>query len=51
MEQRPAAVPRLGTVVGAGNRGSRVLLAGAGRMSSSPAHLGVLDVTVELTAA
>jgi hypothetical protein len=32
-------------------RAPGTLLADAGHMSSSPGHLGVLDVTVELTAA
>ena len=51
MQRRPAAVKRLRTVVNAGNRASLALLARAGRMSAGPAHLGVRDVTVELTAA
>jgi RimJ/RimL family protein N-acetyltransferase len=51
LARRPAAVERLHTVVEAGNRASLALLAGAGRMSSGPASMGVLDVTVELTAA
>jgi RimJ/RimL family protein N-acetyltransferase len=51
MRRRPAAVKRLRTVVEADNRASLALLATAGRMSPGLAHLGVLDVTVELTAA
>ena len=51
LARRPAAVRRLRTVVDAGNRASLALLAGAGRMSARPASPGVLDVTVELTAA
>lgn len=51
MQRRPAAVKRLRTVVEADNRASLALLARAGRMSPGPAHLGVLDVTVELAAA
>lgn len=51
IERRPAAVKRLRTVVEAGNRASLALLTRAGRMSPGPAHLGVRDVTVELTAA
>ncbi len=51
MEQRPAAVTRLRTLVETGNRASLALLAGAGRMSSGQPERGVLDVTVELPAA
>lgn len=51
MQRRPEAVKRLRTVVAADNPASLALLAGAGRMSSGPPHLGVLDVTVELAAA
>lgn len=51
MERRPAAVMRLRTVVAADNRASLALLAGAGRVSSGRPHMGVMDVTVELTAA
>ena len=51
VQRRPAAVKRLRTVVDAGNRASLALLARAGRMAAGPAHLGVRDVTVELTAA
>jgi len=51
MERRPAAVRRLRTEVDAENRASLALLARAGRMSSSVAYRGVVDVTVELTAA
>jgi RimJ/RimL family protein N-acetyltransferase len=51
LQRRPPAVTRLRTVVAAGNRASLALLAGAGRMSSGSAHLGVVDVTVDLTAA
>jgi len=51
LARRPAAVRRLRTVVDADNRASLALLAGAGRMSARPASPGVLDVTVELTAA
>jgi hypothetical protein len=50
-ERRPAAVNRLRTVVEADNRAPPALLARAGRMSPGIAHLGVLDVTVELAAA
>jgi GNAT superfamily N-acetyltransferase len=51
MERRPAAVRQLRTVVATDNRASLALLSAAGRVSSGPAHQGVLDVTVELTAA
>jgi GNAT superfamily N-acetyltransferase len=51
MERRPAAVKRLRTVVEADNRASLALLARAGRVSSGLPERGVLDVTVELTAA
>ena len=51
MRRRPAAVSRLHTAVEAGNHASLALLAGAGHVSSTSAKLGVLDVTVELTAA
>ena len=51
LQRRPAAVNRLRALVETDNRASLALLAGAGRMSSGPADLGVLDVTVELTAA
>ena len=48
MERRPAAVTRLRTLADASNRAALALLAQAGRTSSGPAHLGILDVTVEL---
>jgi RimJ/RimL family protein N-acetyltransferase len=51
MQRRPEAVSRLHTAVEAGNHASLALLAGAGHVSSASARLGVLDVTVELTAA
>ncbi|HEX2822333.1 MAG TPA: GNAT family N-acetyltransferase [Streptosporangiaceae bacterium] len=51
MQQRPAEVTRLRTLVAADNRASLALLAGAGRVSSGLPALGVLDVTVELPAA
>jgi RimJ/RimL family protein N-acetyltransferase len=51
MQRRPAAVTCLRTAVQAGNRASLALLAAAGRMSLGPPHQGVLDVTVDLTAA
>jgi RimJ/RimL family protein N-acetyltransferase len=51
VQARPAAVRRLRASVDAGNRASLALLAGAGRPSSSLAHLGVIEVTVELAAA
>jgi GNAT superfamily N-acetyltransferase len=51
MQRRPAAVSRLHTAVEAGNHASLALLAAAGQVSSGPAQLGVLDVTVQLTAA
>jgi RimJ/RimL family protein N-acetyltransferase len=51
MQRRPAAVSRLHTAVEAGNHASLALLAGVGQVSSGPAKLGVLDVTVQLTAA
>ncbi len=51
MQHRPAVVRRLRADVDADNRASLALLAGAGRMSSSLAYQGVVDVTVELTAA
>ena len=51
MQRRPAAVKRLRTVVAADNGASLALLAGAGRMTLGPAHLGVIDVTVDLAAA
>lgn len=51
LERRPAAVTRLQTAVDADNRASLALLAGAGRMSSGMPYRGVVDVTVELTAA
>jgi RimJ/RimL family protein N-acetyltransferase len=51
MQRRPAEVTRLHTLVAAGNRASLALLAGAGRVSSSLPAQGVLDVTVELSAA
>jgi RimJ/RimL family protein N-acetyltransferase len=51
LERRPAPVKRLRTVVQADNRASLALLAGAGRMSPGLPERGVLDVTVELTAA
>ena len=51
MQQRPAGVTRLRTLVAADNRASLALLAGAGRVSAGPAEGGVLDVTVELPAA
>ncbi len=51
MKRRPAPVRRLRTVIAADNRASLALLAGAGRMSSGLPERGILDVTVELTAA
>ena len=51
MRRRPPAVTRLVTEVGADNRASLALLAGAGRLSSSVPSRGVVDVTVELPAA
>jgi RimJ/RimL family protein N-acetyltransferase len=51
LQRRPAAVTRLRTVVAADNRASLALLARAGRMSSGLPGRGVLDVTVELSAA
>jgi GNAT superfamily N-acetyltransferase len=51
MQRRPAAVRRLHTAVEAGNHASLALLAEAGHVSLGSAKLGVLDVTVELTAA
>jgi RimJ/RimL family protein N-acetyltransferase len=51
LARRPAAVKRLRTVVDADNHASLALLAGAGRMSARPDSPGVLEVTVELTAA
>jgi RimJ/RimL family protein N-acetyltransferase len=51
LQRRPAAVTRLCTVVAADNRASLALLAGAGRMSSGLPDRGILDVTVELSAA
>jgi GNAT superfamily N-acetyltransferase len=51
MGRRPAGVTRLRTTVHAGNRASLALLAGAGRLSSGQAHLGIVDVTVDLPAA
>ncbi|HLQ57838.1 MAG TPA: GNAT family protein [Streptosporangiaceae bacterium] len=51
LQRRPPAVTRLRTVVEAGNGASLALLAGAGRMSSGLPDRGVLDVTVELSAA
>jgi RimJ/RimL family protein N-acetyltransferase len=51
LDRRPTSVKRLRTLVDVGNRASLALLAGAGLISSRPAHLGVLDITVELTAA
>ena len=51
MQRRPAAVRRLRAAVEAGNRASLTLLAGTGHMSSAPAELGVLDVSVDLAAA
>jgi len=51
IQRRPAAVKRLRALVETDNRASLALLAGAGRMSSGLADMGVLDVTVELTAA
>jgi RimJ/RimL family protein N-acetyltransferase len=51
LRRRPAAVRRLSTEVEADNRASLALLAGAGRVSSSVPHRGVMDVTVELAAA
>ena len=51
MVRRPAAVRRLSTVVDADNHASLALLARAGRLSSGGAHRGVVDVTVDLTAA
>jgi|GEM_PF-342584 RimJ/RimL family protein N-acetyltransferase len=51
LQQRPAAVTRLHTIVEAGNRASLMLLAGAGRISYGLPERGVLDVTVDLPAA
>jgi GNAT superfamily N-acetyltransferase len=51
MRRRPAEVTRLRTAVQAGNRASLAMLAGAGHISSSLPHQGIVDVTVELTAA
>jgi len=51
LQRRPPAVTRLRTVVEAGNRASLALAAGAGRMSSGLPDRGVVDVTVELSAA
>jgi acetyltransferase len=51
MQRRPAAVRRLRTAVEADNRASLALLARAGRVSRGVSYLGVVDVTVELTAA
>lgn len=51
MQRRPRDLRQLQTVVDAGNHASLALLAGAGRVSSSPAGRGVVDVTVELPAA
>ena len=48
MQQRPAAITRLHTLVAADNRTSLAMLAGAGRVSSGPAEGGVLDVIVQL---
>lgn len=51
MRRRPPAVRQLRAEVDADNRASLALLAGAGRMSSSVARRGVVDVTVKLPAA
>jgi RimJ/RimL family protein N-acetyltransferase len=51
MRRRPSRVERLCTVVQADNRASLALLAQAGRLSSSVAELGVVEVTVDLAAA
>jgi RimJ/RimL family protein N-acetyltransferase len=51
VRRRPHAVKRLVTEVGADNRASLALLAGAGRLSASVPSRGVVDVTVELPAA
>lgn len=51
MQRRPAGVTQLRTTVYAGNHASLALLAGAGQLSSGQAHLGILDVTVDLPAA
>ena len=51
LQRRPAGVRRLRATVDSANRASFALLAGAGRMSSGLASLGVVDVTVELAAA
>lgn len=51
MRRRPPAVRRLVTEVGADNRASLALLAGAGRLSHGVPNRGVVDVTVELPAA
>ena len=51
MQQRPAAVTRLCTLVAADNRASLALLARAGRVSLGRPERGVLDVTVNLPAA
>jgi RimJ/RimL family protein N-acetyltransferase len=51
LRRRPPAVKRLVTEVGADNRASLALLAGAGRLSHGDPNRGVVDVTVELPAA
>jgi RimJ/RimL family protein N-acetyltransferase len=51
IRRRPPAVKRLVTEVGADNRASLALLAGAGRLSHGVPNRGVVDVTVELPAA
>ncbi len=48
MEQRPAAVTRLHTVVEADNHGSLALLSRLGQMSSDLPDRGIREVTVEL---
>ena len=50
MEREPLAT-QWRTAVQAGNRASLAMLAGAGHISSSLPHQGIVDVTVELTAA
>ena len=51
LQRRPPAVTRLRTLVAADNRASLALLARAGRVSSGLPEQGVVDVTVELSAA
>jgi RimJ/RimL family protein N-acetyltransferase len=51
MRRRPRDLRQLRTVVDADNHASLALLAGAGHLSSGPARMGVVDVTVALPAA